>query len=251
MYEAYRAELPSVQGYLHRIGVEDAGAPTKENLQKLITAHVKTVPFENLTIVRDGAVPDLTVEALYRKIVERRRGGWCFELNGLFYALLLALGYDARPIGARVMLRHPQEAGPVDHRATVVRLENREYLADVGFGATLSFYPVPLDGTPTPDGLWVEREGAWLRLYRREQGEKRLLLLLCDAPCETVDFIPANHFMATAEGSHFRKNVIVNLRTETGRKGLVGNTYTETGCDPMEVPDGDMCRLLKEKFGLE
>ena len=171
MYEAYRAELPSVQGYLHRIGVEDAGAPTKENLQKLITAHVKTVPFENLTIVRDGAVPDLTVEALYRKIVERRRGGWCFELNGLFYALLLALGYDARPIGARVMLRHPQEAGPVDHRATVVRLENREYLADVGFGATLSFYPVPLDGTPTPDGLWVEREGAWLRLYRREQGK--------------------------------------------------------------------------------
>ena len=250
MYEAYRAKLPSVQGYLRRIGVEAAGLPTAENLQKLIAAHVKAVPFENLTIVRDKAVPDLAVEALYRKIVEHRRGGWCFELNGLFYALLLALGYEARPIGARVMLRHPEEVGPVDHRASIVRVDGREYLADVGFGATLSFYPIPLDGEKTPDGLWVEREGAWLRLYRQET-EKRLLLLLCDAPCHTVDFLPANHFMATAEGSHFRKNVIVNLRTETGRKSLTGCVFEETGKPPVTLREDEIPTLLQREFGME
>ena len=251
MYEAYDAPLPSVDAYLARIGLKDAGTPSAEHLRRLITAHVKTVPFENLTVCRERTVPDLTVAALYRKIVLERRGGWCFELNGLFYALLQALGYDVRPIAARVMLRHPEEAGPVDHWATVVRVEGREYLADVGFGATLSFYPIPLDGEKTPDGLWLEQEGAWLRLYRQEDGGKKLLLLLCDAPCETVDFIPANFYMATVEDGHFRKNIIVNLRTDTGRKGLVGNTYTETGCESVEVPDAEIPRLLREKFGME
>lgn len=250
MFEAYRAPLPDVQAYLKRIGLAEAENPSYNALRRLITAHVCSVPFENLTVCREKKVPDLTVEGLYRKIVTLRRGGWCFELNGLFYALLQALGYAVRPISARVMLRHPDEAGPVDHRAAAVTLDGRDYLADVGFGATLSFYPVPFDGEKTPDGLWLEREGQWLRLYRQEEGEKRLLLLLCDCPCETVDFIPANHYMATVEGGHFREKIIANLRTAAGRKALAGNVYTETGCEPAELTEEEIPRILKEKFGI-
>jgi len=250
MYEAYYAPLPDRQAYLNRLGLTEPGAPTLENLQRLITAHVTHVPFENLQICLQNTVPDLTVEGLFHKLVTKKRGGWCFELCGLFYSLLLELGYDVHPVGARVILRHP-DPGPVDHRAAVCAIDGRGWFCDVGFGATLSFYPVAMDGEPTPDGYFVEGQGDDRFLCRREtDGSVKKLLLFSEHPARTVDFIPANYYMATAPGSHFRAGPVVHLRTPEGRKSLVGSTYQETGRPSAELDAEGVTQVLRDEFGI-
>ncbi len=250
MYEAYYAPLPDRQAYLNRLGLPEPGEPTLANLQRLITAHVMSIPFENLQICLQNTVPDLTVEGLFQKLVVRRRGGWCFELCGLFYALLLELGYEVHPVGARVLLRHP-EPGPVDHRAAICTVEGRRWFCDVGFGATLSFYPVPMDGEMTPDGYFVTGGGEACFLCRREaDGSVKQLLLFSDRPMMPVDFLPANFYMAQNPGSHFRAQPVVHLRTEEGRRSLVGSTYQETGKPPVELDSTGVTRVLEEKFGI-
>ena len=248
MFEAYETLLPDREAYLRRLGILEPGSPSLENLRRLITAHVTHVPFENLQICRDNTVPDLTVEGMFRKIVTENRGGWCFELNGLFYCLLRELGYEVFPVGARVMLRHP-DPGPVDHRAAICVLEGRQWFCDVGFGATLSFYPVTMDGEVTPDGYYITGSGDACRLCRREaEGGEKQLLLFSRHPMLPVDFIPANFYMAQNPGSHFRAQPAVHLRTEEGRKSLVGSTYQETGREPEEVTDLEA--VLAEHFGI-
>jgi N-hydroxyarylamine O-acetyltransferase len=99
-----------VEGYLNKLGIPPGsiGDPNRSTLARLQRAHVTTVPFETLSITgdphgeREGEGIVLSIPHLYEKIVERGRGGYCFELNGLFYALLVALGYDADRIAARV-----------------------------------------------------------------------------------------------------------------------------------------------------
>ena len=127
MYSAFTAPLPDMAAYLHRIGIrEDMLKPTKENLDRLIYAQLTHVPFENLTVYREKACPNLEIPALFDKIVTRRRGGYCFELNALFYALLQAVGYDVYPVACRIrygfdMLR------PLSHRASVVTIDGKKY----------------------------------------------------------------------------------------------------------------------------
>jgi len=251
MFEAYHTPLPDLPAYLRRLELTEPGTPTVENLQRLITAHVTRVPFENLQICLEKTVPDLTVEGMFRKLVVLRRGGWCFELCGLFYSLLQELGYEAYPVGARVILRHP-DPGPVDHRAAICTVQSRRWFCDVGFGATLSFYPVAMDGEPTPDGYFVDGGGNDCFLCRREaDGSVKKLLLFSEYPARTVDFIPANYYMATVPGGHFQAQPVVHLRTENGRKSLVGRTYQETGKPPVELDETDFTRVLKEEFGIE
>lgn len=250
MYEAYCAPLPDREAYLRRLGLRTVGAPSLENLEKLTTAHVTHVPFENLQICRENTVPDLTVEGLFRKIVVQNRGGWCFELNGLFFALLRELGYEVFPVGARVILRHP-DPGPVDHRGAICVLEGRRWFCDVGFGATLSFHPVAMDGEMTPDGYYITGSGDACRLCRREaDGSEKQFLLFSERPMGNVDFIPANFYMAQNPGSHFRAGPVVHLRTEEGRKSLVGSTYQETGRAPVELDGAGFARVLREEFGI-
>ncbi|MDO5401101.1 MAG: arylamine N-acetyltransferase [Eubacteriales bacterium] len=119
--------------YLRRIGMEGPLEPTAENLLRLTRAHLEAVPFENLEVCLEGREPDLSPEGLYRKVVERRRGGWCFELNKLFYLLLTELGYRCRSVPARVI--HLRTViRPVTHRATLVTAGGRTWYCDVGFG---------------------------------------------------------------------------------------------------------------------
>lgn len=138
--------------YLRRIGIEPASieGPDLGTLERLLSAHIRQVPFENFSIVGDPYGPyqgediELTTEYLYNKIIKENRGGYCFELNGLFYSLLTELGFEADRIAARIVDGEDARP-PANHHSIVVQLDRR-YIVDVGLGIPKVRRPVPLDG---------------------------------------------------------------------------------------------------------
>ncbi|RRR65025.1 arylamine N-acetyltransferase, partial [Streptomyces sp. RP5T] len=130
-----------VDAYLRRLGVRPPDRPTAEVLRELHLRHLQTVPFENLS-VHLGEEIVLEEERLVEKVVGARRGGFCYELNGSFGALLTALGFGVTLLAGRVYGDEGRLGIPYDHLALRVRtVDGGEWLADVGFGAH-SHYPL-------------------------------------------------------------------------------------------------------------
>ena len=214
--------------YLQRVGVERPEVLDETALAGLHRAHLMTVPFENLSI-GVGEVISLAESDLISKIVTRRRGGFCYELNGAFALLLQALGADVVRVAARVYgdgLLGP----PFDHLALVVRLPagNDTWLADVGFGSHTT-YPLRYDSrqeqhdpggqfvlADTADGdVEVLRDGQ--PQYRLETRERTL-----------ADFTPTCWWQQTSPESHFTKNSICSRLTADGRITVSGRTLITT-----------------------
>ena len=138
-----------VARYLDRIGLALAPPATVDGVETLMRAHLTNVPFENLDVYfQQGVSTDPTWSL--SKVLDRRRGGWCFELNSAFAALLEALGFDVRLLGAAVLLRGPNRI--VNHLALEVVIEGRPHLVDVGFGDGFAV-PLPLN---TPDDVRLD-----------------------------------------------------------------------------------------------
>ena len=120
MFEELYAPLPDKSRYLERIGLTEAPAPTLETLDRLILAQLRHVPFENLDVYDADAEVSLAIEDLFDKIVVRRRGGYCFELNALFMSLLKEIGFDCYPVMVRVVWNGgagvPADFAPRRHR---------------------------------------------------------------------------------------------------------------------------------------
>jgi len=136
--------------YLARVRLAAPPPATASGLRALQQAQLQAIAFENLDPLT-GRLPDLAPDALWRKLVTDRRGGYCFELNGLFGQALAALGFDARPVLARVRMGAP-EGGARTHLAWIVALDGREWLADCGFGGSGPRVPLPLDLGDHHDG---------------------------------------------------------------------------------------------------
>ena len=214
--------------YLARIGCPRPDGPDAAALRALHKAHQMTVPFENLSI-HLGEPIELTEAGLLAKIVARRRGGFCYELNGAFGLLLEALGFNVERVAARVY----GGAGlgpPFDHMALVVRSPDGSgpWLADVGFGSH-STHPLLLDGrreqhdpagvfqvTAAPDGDADVLKDAEPQ-YRLERRARSL-----------EDFVPTCWWQQTAPQSHFRTGLICSLLTDDGRISLSGRTLIMT-----------------------
>jgi len=122
----------NIDAYLERINYTGSREPTAETLRALQVAHLKTVPFENLSIHAKEPIV-LEDDALFAKIVERRRGGFCYEANGSFAALLRAMGFEVVMLAAGVTNRRGGFGPKFDHMTLMVTLAER-WLADVGFG---------------------------------------------------------------------------------------------------------------------
>lgn len=218
--------------YLRRIGAERPHILDEAALAGLHRAHLMAVPFENLSI-HLGEPISLDGRDLISKIVTRRRGGFCYELNGAFALLLEALGADVVRAGARVY-GDGRLGPPFDHLALIVRLPGGDgrWLADVGFGDH-STYPLRYDSRheqQDPGGRFVladaEGDGGAgdvdvLRdgqpQYRIEPRERSL-----------ADFIPTCWWQQTAPQSHFRQNTICSRITADGRITLSGRTLIRT-----------------------
>lgn len=129
--------------YLNRINYHGPLSPDYSTLLDLQRAHLMSVPFENLDIHNRTPI-ELDLEKIYAKIVDRNRGGFCYELNGLFHELLADLGFEVKRVSARVYIEQQGLTPEYDHMALIVRLEGMDYLVDVGFGR-FAFGPIKLE----------------------------------------------------------------------------------------------------------
>ena len=224
----------SPEKYLKRIGIGFMPDPTPESLARLQEAHLRTVPYENCEIFFDGQTPSLEPEALYDKIVERGRGGYCFELNGAFAWLLSALGFRFTQTFARWCFGEPDAIPPRRHRVLLVRFGSDTWIGDAGIGS-----PCPLTPLRLVPGIVQERNGLRFRIVedpdhgfivQKETPDGFLnFFSFWDVPHFTQDFLYVNRYCATMENSFFRKNLFVNLPAPDGRRSLTSSADETTG----------------------
>ncbi|HET6705007.1 arylamine N-acetyltransferase family protein [Amycolatopsis sp.] len=216
-----------IDAYLDRLGVARPAAPDLATLRHLQERHLAAVPFENLSS-HLGEPVELTEDALFAKIVHRRRGGFCYELNGLFAALLRSLGYDASLHAAQVFRPDGTLGPPLDHAAIVVSLDGQDWLVDVGFGR-FARHPLQLsavDAQPDPDGEFL--------ILDAPHGDVDILLdgkpqyRLERRPRPLSDFIPMAWWQTTSPESHFTRSLTCSRPTSQGRVTLSGDRLIET-----------------------
>ena len=241
--------------YLLRIGVERSGPADAPALGALHRAHQMTVPFENLSIHLAEPI-SLSADDLIDKVVVRRRGGFCYELNGAFALLLEALGFQVRRVAARVH----GDGGlgpPFDHLALVVHPadDSGPWLADVGFGSHATF-PLLLESRqdqrdPAGRFLLADAEDGDVDVlkdgepqYRLERRERVL-----------GDFVPTCWWQQTSPRSHFTQGLICSLLTDNGRVSLSGRTLIRTTggarTEDQLPTDDSVLAAYREHFGVE
>jgi N-hydroxyarylamine O-acetyltransferase len=244
-----------IQPYLDRIHYHGPLTPTLETLRALHYAHILAVPFENLDIPLQRPIV-LDEAQLYDKIVRRRRGGFCYELNGTFVMLLRALGFDVQLLAARVFNGQGELGIEFDHMALLVQLEER-WLADVGFGDSFC-EPLRLDEHG------AQREGE--RMYRiaagkpywtyfqREHGEWRAEYLFTLQPYQLAAFADGCHYHQTSPDSPFTRRRICSRATPNGRVTLSDmKLIITTNGDKREhdvASEAAHVSLLQEHFGV-
>jgi len=242
--------------YLKRIGYNGSLDVTPETLRALQVAHLFTVPFENLSI-HAGEPIVLEENALFRKIVERRRGGFCYEANGLFAALLRALGFEVAMLAAGVAKSQGGFGPPFDHMTLMVTLAER-WLVDVGFGDSF-LEPLLLDSRDKQvqgtRAFRIVDDNDHLILLRRNQGgewEPQYRFTL--QPYTFADYEETSHYHQTSPDSHFTKGRICSLATAGGRISLSDMrliTTTQQLRDERTLQDQEEYdRILRDHFGI-
>ncbi len=259
MYESMNQPIPDVSEYLRRIALSAAPAASLDGLNALVWAHQTHVPFEDLNTSWLRLPVSLEIPALYDKVVLRRRGGYCYELNALFTRLLLDLGYDARSVFCRVV-RGRDFLPPCAHRAVVVALAGKLYFCDVGFGG-----PMPAGALQIADGAGRDVRGEYFCIDRFDDywwtvsrdtsaGAREAVLQFNTFPQTPQEFIAANMKSAMDPESIFVRNLLVNLRTGTGSLSVADDTFTLRSGGETHVAridgEGDLRRILGEYFGI-
>lgn len=251
-----RCEKMNVEAYLKRINYHGPLEPAPENLRALQVAHLLAVPFENLSI-HNGQPIVLDEDALFTKIVERQRGGFCYECNGVFAGLLRALGFQVAMLGAGVARREGGFGPNFDHMALMVTLADR-WLVDVGFGESF-VEPLLLDSRDLQAqgtrAFRIVDEDEYLVLMRRnDQGVWEPQYRFTLQPYEFADYEAMCHFHQTSPESHFTNNIVCSRATEDGRITLSGmKLITTSGSQRNEQTLSDReeyDRILRDQFGV-
>jgi N-hydroxyarylamine O-acetyltransferase len=247
----------NIDSYLKRIGYNGPLAPTAETLRDLQVAHLIAVPFENLSI-HSGEPIVLDDEALFTKIVERRRGGFCYEVNGLFALLLRALGFEVSMLAAGVA-KDSGEFGPeFGHMTLMVTLDQR-WLADVGFGDSF-LEPLLLDER----GEQLQRTGSYqitatgphlVLNHRKNDEDWRPQYRFTLEPHVYADYEETCLYHQTSPDSHFTKKRICSRATHDGRITLSDmRLITTSGAGQRDErlleTQEEYDRILRQHFGI-
>lgn len=243
-----------IDPYLKRLQLSEKPKKTLSFLEKLQSQHVRQIPFENWDILQQIPL-SLHMEDLYEKVIHRRRGGVCFELNGLFHALLVQLGFKAHLMAGTVY--HGDLWGIEEsHTIILVQLDAKQYLVDVGFGGKTPRKPIPLSGEivqdldgdyriipdPSPHSRWIlqkKEEQEWEHLYRFRTDQWNL-----------HDFSSACEYIQHSPDSIFNKEYFFMKVTENGRKTLKGNSLTivENGVKTKKVIPSEQLDQVAQTF---
>jgi N-hydroxyarylamine O-acetyltransferase len=218
--------------YLRRIGIEKNDIePTAENLKLLQRQHLLRVPFENLDIHwKRPILPDTS--KFYQKIVEDRRGGFCYELNGLFNELLRDVGFQTRLVSARVSDGTGGFSNEYDHLAIIVKIGELDYLADVGFGAFTAEPLVLIYDLEQEDGTGVfvikRFDEGYLEVAKKDSEIWRSEYIFKPFGRDLSEFAEMCRFHQTSPESHFTQGKVCSLMTADGRKTLTDKKFIET-----------------------
>lgn len=209
----------SLDRYLQRLAYGGVLHPSYPTLDALHLAHATHIPFENLDVLLGRGV-DLSLEALERKLVDGRRGGYCFEQNLLFGAVLEDLGFAVTPLAARVR-RNTTAVLPRTHMLLLVATDRGPHLADVGFGGEGLLHPVPFEpGRQSRQYLWAYRvveEGHQFVLQSRRAGQWRDLYVFSLDRQERADYEMANYWISTHPTSRFVQTLTAQRPTPEAR----------------------------------
>jgi N-hydroxyarylamine O-acetyltransferase len=248
----------NIKAYLERISYHGSLDPTAETLRSLQVAHLLTVPFENLSIHAKEPIV-LDDEALFTKIVEHRRGGFCYECNGLFAALLRGLGFDVTMLSAEVACADGGFSQPFDHMALMVKL-NRRWLVDVGFGDSF-LEPLPLDdrSEQVQDGraYRLEPDGTYLILGRGDNREWKPQYRFTLQSYGYDDFAEMCRYHQTSCQSHFTQKRICSRATENGGRitlsemRLIATSANGARQEQTLETAEEYAAVLRQRFGIE
>ncbi len=261
---------PNLDAYFTRTGYQGSREPSLATLNAIVFAHVRTIPFENLDVLLGRGV-DLDPRAVERKLVDDRRGGYCFEQNSLLLQILLALGFDATPLSARGRIGRPREMiPPRTHMFLRVEIDGEAWLADVGVGAlsptcALRLHSEAVQTTPHEprrllrEGEWAgpEVRGPHARILHQVQlgDDWKDVCELTLEPMPEIDREVGNWFTSTHPGSHFRDRLMVARATDRGRLTLLNRTLTSRTADGRsETQDiaspEELLAVLERHFGI-
>lgn len=246
-----------VSAYLQRIAYTGPITPTAETLRALHVAHLRAVPFENLSI-HSGEPIVLNDEALFEKIVLRRRGGFCYELNGLFACLLRTLGFDVTMLSAGVMSASGEFGPEFDHMTLLVRLDE-PWLADVGFGDSF-VEPLRLrSGDWHPEGMdrWclVTDDQYWILVRAAGDDDPVPKYRFTLTPHVYADYAGMCAYHQTSPESPFTRQRVCTIATPEGRLTVAGMRLLITRGSSKEeravAGEDERLTLQRDIFGIE
>jgi N-hydroxyarylamine O-acetyltransferase len=246
-------DLPA---YLRRIGHDGDTKPTQATLTALHRAHLAAIPFENVDVVLGRGIA-VDLDSVQRKLVQRRRGGYCYEHGLLFAAALARLGYPVERLLARVG-GDGERPRARTHMTLRVRAGDELWLADVGFGSGL-LEPMPFDaGVPATQGAWtytLAETGPRSWALRERRGEEWVTrYAFDDERHHPADVVMANHFTSTFPRSPFVGQLVAvrkdadSLRALTGRQFAV--THADHSTEERRLDDDELAEALRDVFGL-
>ncbi|KAB2329757.1 arylamine N-acetyltransferase [Cytobacillus depressus] len=239
------------QKYINRLAIDGEQYPTIDFLSELQRNHMENIPFENLDVTRKVEIL-LDTRRIYEKIIGMHRGGYCYELNGLFQLLLTHLGFRSYLIACTVNKPNGW-AKPNTHAAIIVQLD-QPFLIDVGFGDSVR-QPLPLTREERTDvsGTYrvIKEEQDFYYLQRLEELGWKTLYRFSDSPKQLTDFTEGCLYNQHSPESSFTHGDIVTIATKTGRITLNDLTVTETKNNQKtkwNLTEAEKQKFLKEIF---
>lgn len=251
-------ESLDLDAYLRRIGYQGALSATHDVLQALHRAHTHTIPFENLDVLL-GRPIRIDLASVQAKLVGARRGGYCFEHNTLFAAVLRRLGFHVTTLAARVWLLRPDKSapGPRTHMLLRVDLAEGPFMADVGFGGPGLTEPLRFaagEVQAQPFGVYrLRQEGDEWTLESRGESWQDLYSFTLHEHLP-IDYEVANHYTSTHPDSHFRHHLMVSLPSRQGRQTLRDCRfvlYAAAGPQERDLGGDELLAWLRDRFGID
>ncbi|GAB3007112.1 arylamine N-acetyltransferase family protein [Mycobacterium bourgelatii] len=248
--------------YFDRVNYRGTTEPTLETLQALVTAHTRAIPFENLDPLLGVPVDDLGPNALADKLVSRRRGGYCYEQNGLMGYVLAELGYQVRRFAGRVVWMLPPDAPVPAQTHTVLGVtfpgSDGSYLVDVGFGGQTPTSPLRLQTggvqQTTHEPYRLEDRGDGLLLQAQVRGEWQSLYEFTTETRPQIDLTVGSWYVSTCPASHFVTEVTAAMVTDDARLNLSGRQLTihrASGSEKVLLDDAAaVVDTLRDRFGI-
>ena len=253
-----------IQGLERYLKIDTAcfHAPTLESLNHAVEHFMRTVPFENID-VQNGVRISVDVDAIYHKVVEHQRGGFCYELNTLFTTYLLTKGFEAYNVSATVHIPGGQRSQPGSHMSTIVVLEGIHYVADVGFG-DIPLHVIPVmkgeeryvinDMTGTFRAVFIDdaQHQFEVQKWKNDRWDTQYV---ADMTPRTIDKFEDNiDYNQTHPDSVFVKRLVITMPTEKGRVTMSQNHVTlmeKSGKRKIDVTSDNYRELLKTYFNLD